>query len=147
MKLETHGLKIDPLPETKTVTDVMSDFLRYLYMETLRYITINHSDSTELLNSVSGHIKFVLSHPNGWTGLPQQRMREAAVLGGLVDSMENARSKIRFVSEGEASALSCLAGGFCPPNLEVRADHFQCLLSSSLRIRIPRPAWLSLHDS
>ena len=145
MKLETHGLKIDPLPETKTVTDVMSDFLRYLYMETLRYITINHSDSTELLNSVSGHIKFVLSHPNGWTGLPQQRMREAAVLGGLVDSMENARSKIRFVSEGEASALSCLAGGFCPPNLEVRADYFQCLLSSSLRI--PRPAWLSLHDS
>ena len=145
MKLETHGLKIDALPEAKTVIDVMTDFLRYLYMETLRYITINHSDSTELLNSVSGHIKFVLSHPNGWTGLPQQRMREAAVLGGLVDSMENARSKIRFVSEGEASALSCLAGGFCPPNLEVRADYFQCLLSFSLRI--PRLAWLSLHDS
>ena len=120
MVINTHGLDIGNLPRMKTAVDVMGDFLRYLYMETIKYIKIHHSDSSELLSSVSGHIRFVLSHPNGWTGLPQQRMREAAVLGGLVDDVGDAHAKIRFVSEGEASALSCLAGGFCPRNLEVR---------------------------
>ena len=127
MEVETHGLKIANLPETKTATEVMGDFLRYLYIETIKYISVHHSDSADLLSSVSDHDRFVLSHPNGWTGLPQQRMREAAVHGGLVDDMEDAHAKIRFVSEGEASALSCLASGFCPANLEVRETRFSQL--------------------
>ncbi|KAL5485834.1 hypothetical protein ACEPAI_6876 [Sanghuangporus weigelae] len=116
--IDTKGLEISPLPQSKTPTAVMGDFLGYLYSETVKYIRIHHSDSTDLLKSVNDRIKFVLSHPNGWTGLPQQRMREAAVLGRLVKDSEEARTKISFVSEGEASALSCLAGGFCPPSLD-----------------------------
>ncbi|KAL5526738.1 hypothetical protein ACEPAF_8463 [Sanghuangporus sanghuang] len=118
MTIDTKGLEISPLPQSMTPTTVMGDFLGYLYSETVKYIRIHHSDSADLLKSVKDRIKFVLSHPNGWAGLPQQRMREAAVLGKLVKDSEEARAKISFVSEGEASALSCLAGGFCPPNLD-----------------------------
>ncbi|OCB85339.1 hypothetical protein A7U60_g7645 [Sanghuangporus baumii] len=118
MTIDTKGLEISPLPQSMTPTTVMGDFLGYLYSETVKYIRIHHSNSADLLKSVKDRIKFVLSHPNGWAGLPQQRMREAAVLGKLVKDSEEARAKISFVSEGEASALSCLAGGFCPPNLD-----------------------------
>lgn len=117
--INTNGLDMGTLPARKTPTEIMGDFLSYLYSETVKYIETHHSDSAELLNKVTARTKFVLSHPNGWTGLPQQRMREAAILGKLVKDREEARAKISFVSEGEASALSCLAGGFCPSNLDV----------------------------
>ena len=49
MVINTHGLDIGNLPRMKTAVDVMGDFLRYLYMETIKYIKIHHSDSSELL--------------------------------------------------------------------------------------------------
>lgn len=119
MVLDTHGLEIRDPPYPKTGTGIMGDFLGYLYSETIKYIKSNQLvDGSELLESVSDRIKFVLSHPNGWAGLPQQRMREAAVLGGLVKNYEDSLERISFVSEGEASALSCLAGGFCSTKFE-----------------------------
>jgi len=46
---------------------------------------------------------FVLSHPNGWEGKEQSRMRKAAVKGGLVPDDSSGHSRISFVTEGEAS--------------------------------------------
>ena len=123
MEINTNGLQLDTLPDDPSPTKVMGDFLRYLYTEALNYIKIHHTDGREIIDKVGDNKSFILSLPNGWTGLPQQRMRKAAVVGGLVKNDNEARIKIKFVSEGEASALSCLANGLCPHNLKV------CLLN------------------
>ena len=119
MEINTNGLQLDTLPDDLSPTKVMGDFLRYLYTEALNYIKIYHIDGHEILDEVGDNKSFILSLPNGWTGLPQQRMREATVIGGLVKNDNEARNKIKFVSEGEASALACLANGLCPHNLKV----------------------------
>lgn len=120
ISINTHGLELSPLPPSMSATKVMGDFLHYLHEETIKYIKDGHADGEDLLREVSGRETFVLSHPNGWIGLSQQRMREAAILGGLIGESASDRSRVRFVSEGEASALACLAGGLCPSNLQVR---------------------------
>ena len=121
--LETNGLILQPASfptsDGLTIVQVLSDFLRYLYKETLDYIGRFHADGNELRPIAEENTTFVLSHPNGWIGLPQQRMREAAMRGGLVKNAEESQSRINFVSEGEASALACLANGLCPSNLQV----------------------------
>lgn len=119
MKINTNGLEMPSLPHSITATKVMGDFLAYLYKETLKYIETHHLDGGELLQEVKGRETFVLSHPNGWDGLSQQNMREAAILGGLISRTMSQRDRLRFVSEGEASALACLAGGLCPADLQV----------------------------
>ncbi|PAV16431.1 hypothetical protein PNOK_0805100 [Pyrrhoderma noxium] len=119
MEINTNGLELGTLPDDLSPTKVMGDFLRYLYTEALEYIKTHHIDGREIINEVGDNKSFILSLPNGWTGLPQQRMREAAVIGGLVKNDNEARTKIGFVSEGEASALACLANGLCPPNLKL----------------------------
>ena len=121
--MNTNGLELGTLPDDLSPTRVMGDFLRYLYTGALEYIKSHHEDWREIIDEVGDNKSFILSLPNGWTGLPQQRMREAAVVGGLVKNDNEARNKIKFVSEGEASALSCLANGLCPHNLKV------CLLN------------------
>ena len=123
IEMSTNGLELGTLPNDLSPTKVMGDFLRYLYTEALEYIKTHHIDGREIINEVGDNKSFILSLPNGWTGLPQQRMREAAVVGGLVKNDNEAQTKIGFVSEGEASALSCLANGLCPHNLKV------CLLN------------------
>ena len=106
IEMSTNGLELGTLPDDLTPTKVMGDFLRYLYTEALNYIKIHHTDGREIIDKVGDNKSFILSLPNGWTGLPQQRMREAAIVGVLVKNDNEARNKIKFVSEGEASALA-----------------------------------------
>ena len=124
IEMSTNGLELGTLPNDLSPTKVMGDFLRYLYTEALEYIKTYHVDGSEIIDEVGDNKSFILSLPNGWTGLPQQRMREATVVGGLVKNDNEARIKIKFVSEGEASALSCLANKLCPPNLQVRLPYY-----------------------
>ncbi|EJC99687.1 uncharacterized protein FOMMEDRAFT_112752 [Fomitiporia mediterranea MF3/22] len=118
MHIDTNGLKLGTLPPSMTATEAMSHFLGYLYEETVNYIKTYELGGDDLIKSAEDRIVLVLSHPNGWHGLPQQHMREAAILGGLIPDSAAGRSRIKFVSEGEASALACLANGLCPPNLQ-----------------------------
>ncbi|KAL5485841.1 hypothetical protein ACEPAI_6883 [Sanghuangporus weigelae] len=113
-KLETYGLKLGELPPGKTAEEVMSDFLRYLVDETSRYISATHINENELWNKVKDEAVYVHGHPNGWSGYTQQRYRSAAVKGGLVPDTNEGYNRIKFVTEGEASALSCLRGGLGP---------------------------------
>lgn len=103
-------MKLGQLPEGKSAEDVMSDFMQYLYKATELFIRESVNEGERLWNEVKdgGRIDFVFGHPNGWTGLPQQRMRRCAVAAGLVTDV-HALGQVKFISEGEASALSCLA--------------------------------------
>lgn len=118
-QLETNGLKVGDLPPGKSAEEVMGDFLRYLLDETARYIATTHIDDSELWNKVKDDAIYVLGHPNGWSGYSQQRYRTSAILAGLVPDTEEGRKRIKFVTEGEASALACLQGGLGANTLKV----------------------------
>ena len=98
------GCELPPLPFNKTVVEVFGgDFLRYRLDCASSYIQYTPASGPDLWNSVKSDIDFVLSHPNGWEGTQQNRMRRAAVLAGLVPDNESGHARLSFVTEGEAS--------------------------------------------
>ncbi|KAF8333721.1 hypothetical protein F5887DRAFT_893234 [Amanita rubescens] len=97
---------IPPLPPNKTVIDIFSDLLKYLYRSTRHYI--RDRQGKDMLESIGTNIEFVLSHPNGWEGKQQYEMRSAAIAAGLVANTSEALERIDFVTEGEASLQFCL---------------------------------------
>ena len=100
-----------PLPLNKTVVEVLADFLKYLLECASRYIQDTHADGPDLWNSVKSQIDFILSHPNGWEGTQQSKMRRAAVLAGLVPDNPDGHSRLSFVTEGEASLHFSIQNG------------------------------------
>jgi hypothetical protein len=103
--------RIPPLPPNKTVVEVFADFLAYLLECASSYIQDNHANGEKLWASVEDEIYFVLSHPNGWEGPQQAKMREAAVLAKLIPDTTAGRGRLSFVTEGEASLHFSLKNG------------------------------------
>ena len=99
------------LPPGKTAVDVFTDFLRYLYKCAQEYIIGARTNGQSLWNSVKDHVEIVLTHPNGWEGSQQGKLREAAVLAGLVPNTTEGQARIHLVSEGEASLHYCVDMG------------------------------------
>ena len=95
--------KLPPLPPKKRAVDILADFLRYMYTCARKYIEESHPNGADLWTSVENGIQFILTHPNGWEGSQQTQMRQAAVAAGLVPDTAAGRSRIAFVTEGEAS--------------------------------------------
>lgn len=110
------------LPPGKSAIDVMGDFLGYMYGCVRKYLQESHASGDSLWKSVEGpgHIDFVLSHPNGWEGLQQSKMRQAAICANLIPHTETGRDRIHFVSEGEASLHFCLDSGLASEVEKVR---------------------------
>ncbi|KZT05488.1 uncharacterized protein LAESUDRAFT_727132 [Laetiporus sulphureus 93-53] len=98
------------LPPNKTVVQILADFMRYLYKCAKKYISEKDPMGRQLLQSES-NVEFVLTHPNGWGGSQQAKMRRAAVLAGLVPDSDAGQSRIRFVTEGEANLHYCITNG------------------------------------
>lgn len=120
MKLNMNGMRLSQLPRNKTPVDVFGDFLNYLFRCTRNFIIDTHANGETLWRAVENGIEFVLSHPNGWEGAQQTKMRRAAMYGGLVPDTDEGRSRIRFVTEGEASLHSCVQSGLAADVLSVR---------------------------
>ncbi|KAF8840351.1 hypothetical protein BDN67DRAFT_903748 [Paxillus ammoniavirescens] len=99
---------IPPLPRGKTAVQVLGDFMRYLFACTRTYIVESHVDGASLWRSVENRIEFVLTHPNGWEGLQQQQIRQAAELAGLIPSGDKHQARIHLLTEGEASLHFCV---------------------------------------
>ena len=96
------------LPVGKTIVDVFSDFMRYLFDST-KTLFISSDQNGELRwNSVSRSIELVLSHPNGWGGPQQSQLRTAAVRANIVPDTPEGRDRVHFVTEGEASFQFCV---------------------------------------
>ncbi|KIK93924.1 hypothetical protein PAXRUDRAFT_486029 [Paxillus rubicundulus Ve08.2h10] len=94
---------IPPLPQRKTAVQVLGDFMRYLFTCARTHIVESHANGASLWRSVENRIEFVLTHPNGWEGLQQQQIRQAAELAGLIPSGDKHQARIRLLTEGEAS--------------------------------------------
>ncbi|EKM78941.1 hypothetical protein AGABI1DRAFT_121289 [Agaricus bisporus var. burnettii JB137-S8] len=111
MRLDMNGMRFGPLPKRKTAVHVFGDFLAYLYHCTRNFITDTHANGSSLWNQVESDVQFVLSHPNGWEGAQQSKMRRAAIYGGLIPGSNEGKARIRFVTEGEASLHACVLNG------------------------------------
>ena len=105
---------VQPLPMGKAAIEVLADFLRYLYQCSRKYIDDSHG--LALWESLDGRIEFVLTHPNGWEGLQQKQMREAASLAGLIPDTQEGQTRVHLLTEGEASLHFCV-------NKVLAADH------------------------
>ncbi|KAG2128061.1 hypothetical protein BD769DRAFT_1356651 [Suillus cothurnatus] len=116
MKLKMNGMRLSPLPRHKSSVDVFGDFLAYLFRCTKSFIIDTHANGQTLWHHVETSIEFVLSHPNGWEGAQQTKMRRAAVYGGLIPDTDEGRARIRFVTEGEASLHACVQSGLAADN-------------------------------
>ena len=121
--------RIPFLPANKSAEDVLSDFLEYLFRCAKDYIIQTIPDRS-FWASVEDRIDFVLTHPNGWEGSQQYSMRRAAIRAGLIPDTREARSRLTFVTEGEA----CLH--FCVHNhLPVSvSDQLSCMRPRSMLI-------------
>lgn len=120
MHLETNGINFSPLPPGKSSEHVFGDFLRYLFVCTRRFIEDSHAAGDRLWRHVENNIHVVLSHPNGWEGPQQSRMRRAAIYAGLIPDTDEGKARIRFVTEGEASMHACIHNGLAHDVLQVR---------------------------
>jgi hypothetical protein len=123
MKLKMNGMRLSPLPRHKTSVDVFGDFLAYLFRCTKSFIIDTHANGQTLWHHVETSIEFVLSHPNGWEGAQQTKMRRAAVYGGLIPDTDEGRARIRFVTEGEASLHACVQSGLAADVLSNPSRH------------------------
>ncbi|EIW54761.1 uncharacterized protein TRAVEDRAFT_50899 [Trametes versicolor FP-101664 SS1] len=108
---------LPPLPEGKSLLDVFADFTRYLFQCTRRYIEETHANGASMWSSVEDRIDFVLSHPNGWEGLQQGKMRQAAIMAGLIPDTPDGHARVQFVTEGEASLHFCIRSGLTSDSL------------------------------
>lgn len=98
---------------------MFGDFLAYLFLCTRNFITDTHANGHALWHAVERDIQFVLSHPNGWEGAQQSKMRRSAIYGGLISDTDAGRARIRFVTEGEASLHACVLNGLAADVLSV----------------------------
>lgn len=114
-------MELRPLPPNKNVIEVFGDFLAYLFKCAKNFIVESHPNGPSLWQSLGDNIDIVLSHPNGWEGAQQDRMRQAAVQAGLVPATPAGRARLSFVTEGEASIQYCVSLGMASGSLAVSA--------------------------
>ena len=107
------------LPKGKTIIDVFSDFIRYLFDSTKTLFISSDPNGERRWNAVSHEIELVLTHPNGWGGLQQSQLRTAAVRAGVVPDTQEGLSRVHFVTEGEASFNFCATHTQAGKNMKV----------------------------
>ena len=117
---EMKDLMNTQLPKGKTIIDVFTDFMRYLFDSTKELFKASEPSGELRWESVSDAIELVLAHPNEWRGPQQTQLRTAAVRAGIVPDTPAGRSRVHFVTEGEASF------NFCATNTEAGQDLKVC---------------------
>ena len=107
------------LPVGKTIIDIFSDFIRYLFDSTKAFFISSDQNGEHRWNSVFGNIELVLTHPNGWGGPQQSQLRIAAVRANVVPNTTEGHARVHFVTEGEASFNFCATHTQVGGNLKV----------------------------
>lgn len=87
------------IPAGVDIDQIFKDQLAYIKKNVETYISDAYSQDADFWNDDSSIVEIILTTPNGWSGMQQQRIREAAVAARLVPPQESKR--VRFVSEGE----------------------------------------------
>ena len=107
------------LPWKKTIIDVYADFMGYLFDSAKELFKASEPNGEIRWKSISNSVELVLTHPNGWGGPQQAKMRNAAVKAGIVSNTRVGYNSVHFVSEGEASFNFCAAQSYAGKNMKV----------------------------
>lgn len=99
------------LPAGKDVVQVFGDFLAYLMSCTENFILETHPNIVNSWSLLRQNAHLVITHPNGWEGSQQAKLRRATILGKLVPDTVEGKARVTFVSEGEASLHFCVGEG------------------------------------
>ncbi|GAB1520878.1 hypothetical protein RhiTH_003967 [Rhizoctonia solani] len=105
---EKYSIKLDPLPNGVTLPQIYADFMNYLFKNTEPFFKDRIVDGPTIWEAYKDSINFVIAHPNGWSIREQEFLRRAAVDGGLVRTID-AKMRVRFVTEAEASVHYCIS--------------------------------------
>ena len=111
------------LPRGKTIVDVFADFMRYLFDSTKAVFKASEPNGEIRWNSVSSSVHLLLTHPNGWGGPQQVKLRTAAIKAGIVPDTPAGHASVHFVSEGEANFSFCVSKSQAGRTLKV-LHHF-----------------------
>ncbi|ESK95831.1 hypothetical protein Moror_12443 [Moniliophthora roreri MCA 2997] len=95
------------IPPHKTPVEIFVDFIRYLYHWVKQYICEVNGDD-DWWDIIGDNIEFVLTHPNGWEGVEQAKLRDIAVRAGLIPNTVKGQARVHFVTEGEACLHHCI---------------------------------------
>ena len=117
------------LPVGKTIVDVFSDFMRYLFNSTKTLFISSSPTGEHRWNTVSNNIELVLTHPNGWGGPQQKQLRDAAAWANIIPDTKEGQARVHFVTEGEASFNFCVSHTRAGENLRVRCHRIMLVLS------------------
>ncbi len=137
---------IPPLPLGKDIVSVFSDFFRYLFECAKTFILESHQMGIAFWQSLGNQTEFILSHPNGWEGEQQGKMREAAVRAGLVPNTDEGHGRVHFVTEGEASLHFCIHHGLST-HIRVGGGLFYMWVSPDFFNRKTRPSSLLMREA
>ncbi|KAG2016364.1 hypothetical protein CC2G_009535 [Coprinopsis cinerea AmutBmut pab1-1] len=103
--------RLPPLPQGKTVVQVLADFLRYLRRCAKRFIQDTHIGGEDLWRTLEPYMHYVITHPNGWEGYQQSQIRKAVVQARLIADRPSGHDRVTFVTEGEASLHFAIENG------------------------------------
>ena len=109
------------LPKGKSIIDLYADFILYLFDSAIAHIKEAEATGELLWENFGPTVELVLTHPNGWEGQQQEVMRKAVVQAGIFTE-EEARSRVSFVTEGEASFNYCVTNTKSGGSLEASAQ-------------------------
>ena len=124
---QARGERLPEILIDKSVVQIFADYLAYIYRCAKAYISDTNAVGRQIIDSGMG-IEFVLSHPNGWSGHQQSKMRRAAILANMVEDTAAGKAKIHFVSEGEASLHFCIITGLAGESIKVSCLSLQFLV-------------------
>ena len=111
------------LPKGKSLQDIFTDFIRYLFDSVKAFIQESEPMGEVLWGSVERNIDLVLSHPNAWEGREQEFLRKSVVQASVFTE-EEALSRVSFVTEGEATFNFCVTNTRSGEPLEIKVFPF-----------------------
>ncbi|PVF96872.1 hypothetical protein CPB86DRAFT_476873 [Serendipita vermifera] len=101
-------LEIPELPTGTSLSQIYSDFIKYLYHKMRDFFMENTPNGRNIWTRIQSRATFIFCTPNGWDISQHVFMRNAAVAANLVP-MNGAEERISFITEGEASVHYAIA--------------------------------------
>ncbi|KAG8717706.1 hypothetical protein FRC08_006898 [Ceratobasidium sp. 394] len=102
-----HSLDLEPLPVGVPLSQIYSDFFRYLLQHTQTYFEDHILDGKKIWRTYKPTLEIIVAHPNGW-GIREQAFLRSAVVAAEFINANDAGSRVHFVSEAEASVHFCI---------------------------------------
>lgn len=113
------------LPQNVTVESIYRDFFRYLFKHTKAFFESRTPNGANMWRQLINDAEFVIAHPNAWGLREQSVLRRVVVRAGYV-SVAQADSRVRFVSEAEASVHFCIVHGHLSAKFKVWIYSHKC---------------------